>query len=56
MTKKQEIRRRSALSRLQTQLSSGVKIAKNSSTLIELSESDKARINREINSLKNKLA
>lgn len=56
MTKKQEIRKQSALSRLQTQLSSGVKVAKNSSTLVELSDSDKARINREIVSLKSKLA
>ena len=42
MTKKQEIRRQSALSRLQTQLSSGVKVAKNSSTLIELSDAKRS--------------
>ncbi len=46
MTKKQEIRRQSALSRLQTQLSSGVKVAKNSSTLIELSDCVSSNLTR----------
>lgn len=45
-------RQASALSRLESQLSSGVKTAKKSSEKVKLSEADKNRIGKEIEILK----
>lgn len=56
MTKKQEERKYSALSRLQSQLSSGVKTVKGSFTeTVELSPVDRKRIEKEISVLKSRL-
>lgn len=55
MTKKQ-IRQKSALERLETQLKSGVKVLKGKGGgKIELTEKDKQRITQEIRVLKQKL-
>ena len=45
-------RQANALSRLESQLESGVKTAKKSSEKVKLSESDKNRIGKEIEKLK----
>ena len=57
MTKKQEMRKSSALARLQSQLSSGVKTVKGSTYTTEtLTQKDINRIEKEISILKQKLS
>jgi len=51
MSQKQD-RRARALSRLETQLTSGVKTAKKSTAKVKLTEADKTRIGKEIEILK----
>lgn len=55
MTTKKLIRSKSALKRLEAQLKSGVKPDKESNNKIPLTDSDKYRIETEINILKTKL-
>lgn len=57
MTRKQEMRKSSALARLQSQLSSGVKTVKGSTYTTEtLTQKDINRIEKEISILKQKLS
>ena len=54
MTTKKRLRCRSALERLEAQLKSGVKTEKKTNNNVPLTEKDKLRINKEIETLKSR--